>query len=673
MNPPLRVEVLGGGISALAAAWWLTEAPTPVQVRVWQPGWRLGGKGASGRDLGAGQHLRILEHGPHVWGGFYHHAFGLMRGAFAELDRPADHPQATVWQAFRPATSVVLMERWRGQQQPWTICFPTNRLLPGHPDGPAVLPLRELILAVAQVAVSARTGQAPAFSAAWPPGPEQPPDPTGDDSGERLIFAVSVLLRALGPGDRQRRRSRWLAGGLRRLLRARWDRVRGRLDDPTCRRRWVLEHFAAAHLLGAVQDGAFAGGCAALDGQEYRSWLARHLIDDAVPDAGFPEGLTLGSPWVSWVYDALFAYRQGDRSQPDLEASLALRSAARMLLGCRGATYWRMQGGMGDVVFAPLYQALRQRGVDFRFFHRVEALRLNATGDGLQAIDIQQQARVRNGHYEPFVDVGGLPCWPDRPLVEQLVEGPALIAGGADLEAPTGGPVCGRIRLERGRDFDIAVSGLPLGVLPQVAGELVDRLPRWRALVDGVPTVATRAAQAWLDRTDDQMGAPGPPRAIVHQHDAHHTVATDMSQTLSHERWGANPPARTAIYFCDPLDETRPAAADPEEQLLEDLAGLYPGAAQDPEGIGPRLRSSYQRRNTLGGERFTHPAAGTTALRPAADESGVQGLVLAGDWVRNGLDLICIEGAVMSGLQAARAVTGLPDAATIARPLGGLG
>ena len=31
-----------------------------------------------------------------------------------------------------------------------------------------------------------------------------------------------------------------------------------------------------------------------------------------------------------------------------------------------------MKAGMGDVVFAPMYLALRNRGVKFRFFHRLD-------------------------------------------------------------------------------------------------------------------------------------------------------------------------------------------------------------------------------------------------------------------------------------------------------------
>jgi uncharacterized protein with NAD-binding domain and iron-sulfur cluster len=45
-------------------------------------------------------------------------------------------------------------------------------------------------------------------------------------------------------------------------------------------------------------------------------------------------------------------------------------------------------------------------------------------------------------------------------------------------------------------------------------------------------------------------------------------------------------------------------------------------------------------------------------LQPGA--SGYTNLFLAGDWTDYGLNLGCFEGAVMSGLMAANAITGDP-------------
>ena len=59
---------------------------------------------------------------------------------------------------------------------------------------------------------------------------------------------------------------------------------------------------------------------------------------------------------------------------PRFAAGLGLQLAARMLFDFKGSIFWRMQAGMGEVVFAPLYEALSRRGVQFRFFHRLDRL-----------------------------------------------------------------------------------------------------------------------------------------------------------------------------------------------------------------------------------------------------------------------------------------------------------
>ena len=73
-------------IEAMAAVFGITDREgwqDKFDITVYQPGWRLGGKGASGRGPGG----RIEEHGLHVWLGFYENAFKLLRECYAELGR----------------------------------------------------------------------------------------------------------------------------------------------------------------------------------------------------------------------------------------------------------------------------------------------------------------------------------------------------------------------------------------------------------------------------------------------------------------------------------------------------------------------------------------------------------------------------------------------------------
>ncbi|HEY2437853.1 MAG TPA: FAD-dependent oxidoreductase, partial [Solirubrobacteraceae bacterium] len=84
----VKIAILGGGCGGLAAAWELTASPARrarFDVTVYERGWQLGGKGASGRTPHAGgRGQRIHEHGLHIWFGFYDHAFRMLRGAYEE-------------------------------------------------------------------------------------------------------------------------------------------------------------------------------------------------------------------------------------------------------------------------------------------------------------------------------------------------------------------------------------------------------------------------------------------------------------------------------------------------------------------------------------------------------------------------------------------------------------
>ena len=82
---PKKVVVVGGGVSGMVAAMALTEPELAgkFDVTVYQMGWRLGGKGASGRSTTEAS--RIEEHGLHIWFGFYDNAFTWMGRCYQEL------------------------------------------------------------------------------------------------------------------------------------------------------------------------------------------------------------------------------------------------------------------------------------------------------------------------------------------------------------------------------------------------------------------------------------------------------------------------------------------------------------------------------------------------------------------------------------------------------------
>ncbi|MGQ3032212.1 MAG: NAD(P)-binding protein, partial [Ferrovibrionaceae bacterium] len=73
-----RVAILGGGVAALSAAYQMSKTEAlraQYDITIYQIGWRLGGKGATGRD----EQGRFLEHGLHIWFGDYTNAFRMSK------------------------------------------------------------------------------------------------------------------------------------------------------------------------------------------------------------------------------------------------------------------------------------------------------------------------------------------------------------------------------------------------------------------------------------------------------------------------------------------------------------------------------------------------------------------------------------------------------------------
>jgi hypothetical protein len=144
---PQKIAILGGGVGAMTTAYYLSDQPgwqNNYDITVYQQGWRLGGKGASGRNAKLGQ--RIEEHGLHIWFGFYANAFKMIKAAYASLDRPAGSPLATWRDAFKQHDYVALSEQVGDQWRNWSIVFPT---LPGEPgEGDEKITLWQMAVAM---------------------------------------------------------------------------------------------------------------------------------------------------------------------------------------------------------------------------------------------------------------------------------------------------------------------------------------------------------------------------------------------------------------------------------------------------------------------------------------------------------------------------------------------
>ncbi len=640
-----RVVILGGGMAGLAAAWRLSDPDGErPEITVFQRGWRLGGKGASSR----GPNGRIEEHGLHVWLGFYDNAFRLLRSCYEELDRPGTDPACPIqgWRdAFVPASTIGLGRTGETDSPLWLAQFPENDRLPGAAAGADELTSADFL--ERGLALLGRFGVS-----LDPPSTLAP----------RVVMSSSpthpaLALRGVGPGAE-------LLKGARTGLRA----VGG--SGVAAQRSAELLDLLVTMLRGIIADRLTIRGYTAVDHLDLRDWLAHH---GASRDA-------IESPIVHGHYDLSFAYEGGDPGRPRFPAGLALHLTMRMFLDYKGALFWKMRAGMGDVVFAPLYQALRRRGVRFRFFHRLDHLHLSPDGRSVGRVSLGRQVGVSGGEYDPLIRVRGLPVFADRPDLRQIDAGDELL--GHDLESHW----CGwgdseRVTLEAGRDYDALVLGVSLGMVPHTCHELLEADERWRSMVERVGTVATQAFQTWL-RTDERaLGWRSPAATVTGCGEPFDTFGS-LSQVLPFEDWPDDEQPLTAASFCGTLpDEAIPPGIDPHDlvranavRFLESRSAmLWPGAADDDGGFrwdllcagdgGPasgaaRFSSQHWRANIDPSDRYVQSLPGSAPYRMRADDSGLDNLFLAGDWIDNGLNAGCIEGAVLGGLQAANAVEG---------------
>ena len=663
-TPRRRAAVLGGGLGSLTTAFELSSRG--YDVTVYQLGWRLGGQGASGRNMA--EHARIEEHGLHIWFGFYHNAFRMMGQVYGELGRPPDHPLSTVERAFVGADEHVFLEHLDTGLKKWFIEFPHDDDFPGTSDRdlPDVHELLERLVNFAREHF---------HTALLPHANRLEATMVAVSAGAALEAASLLAARVRGDSA--------IAQELHGVLAAVSLHLRDAIDatvSDDIRRAWIIIDLALTYARGFIADDVLLRGLHPLDAFEFREWLQRHGAQEQA----------VNSAVVQAFYDASFSYADGRVDQPNVAAGVAVRATLRIIFGYVGHILFKMNAGMGDTIFAPIYQVLKQRGVTFKFFHRVTGLEPGAVpgtdARGIVRVNLARQVDLVDSEYQPLVEVNGLPCWPSTPLTDQIKNGDRL--EGVNLESRwSGWPDVGTETLEAGRDFDVLVLGISLGALPFICEPfLTEGEPKaqaWRALFEQVKTVRTQAVQIWTNETAVATGW-GPPGGITACCDEPDASWADFAQVLPREGWPAG--VGGLFYGCGPMPDTDPpipppgdtgfparmlasAMATADAFLQRSAQPVWPSAS-GANGLDPGVVvSRYDRVNIDPSERYVLAVAGGEFAKLPPDGSGYSNLFLTGCWVDNGLNISSVEGTVMAGLAAAAAVTGEPIQITGAKDL----
>jgi uncharacterized protein with NAD-binding domain and iron-sulfur cluster len=725
---PIEVAIIGGGCASIAAAFELTRPSHKgaYHVTIYQLGWRLGGKGASGR----GPAGRIEEHGLHVWLGCYDNAFQLLRECYDELNAKARKakgrdPKAQDaekllrnWSHFFLPDSHIAVAGLStdGGWVNWAAHFPPAPGLPGDPineQNPfaltyyfarAISLLRTLLLGLETFRASGASSVDADVDPTTDPG-------TAEGNAADIAARITALLRggALASAAIVVEALALVEAALNSMPRAPESMLLPVLEaiasalrkqfeaivasDDRTRHQWEIIDLVLANIVGAVRYKLLTDprGLDAINHIDHRAWLRENGASERA----------VNSPFTRALYDLTMAYEGGDPDRPAIAAGAALRGALRFFFCYRGALFWKMRAGMGDVVFAPFYEVLCARGATFKFFHRLRNVKLAdprrlAPGEKqyVEALEFDVQAETLEGdEYRPLIDVNGMYCWPSEPDLSQLKDGARMQREKRDFESHWDRRKVSTKKLKVTRDFDFVVLGVGIGALPYVCGEVIATNTRWRAMAENIKTVATQAFQIWLSADLQELGWDIPPVTLTSFVKPFDTWA-DMGHVVPAENW-PDPQPRTSAYFCnvlaDPSHEPNPdeigypkrrreeVRKNAIEFLNRDIENLWPKAKKsgsefrwdllvDPNGktkdrksaTRARFDTQYWTANVNPSDRYVLSVPGSASYRISPLDNTYDNLSIAGDWTDCSLNVGCVEAAVMSGRLAAHAISKWP-------------
>lgn len=728
------VHILGGGCGAMAAAFELTSAKDwkdkYKEVVVYQMGWRLGGKGAAGRHPLNEWGRRIEEHGLHIWAGMYHHSFRTMKACYEEWQECGEHTRPFE-KAFAKHSHVTIMDP---VGKGWHTCpveFPENDLEPGEGDAiPTIWEFVGMLTSwieafsfwnefsigdpndipspfeaglptwVAKIVAESDPTPPPGrgIPGRWekrgyggwmgtlgglprnpPPPPDRPPPFYNAPWTHWITFARSVYQWL--PEDPREHRSvehhalTYLIEGFATNLVTNLEEFF--FGSPPAHRLSVLVDLASAMAWGTIWDGVWLKGWDSIDDQDLAEWL---------DDRGARKE-SLESGYMRAAYEYVFAFEQGDPAAPSQGAGTAMRGLMRLLFAYKGAIFWKMLGSMSQVVFVPFYEVLKKRGVTFKFFHRVNALRLSADGTRIETIEIGRQATPKNDYPYLTDSIKGHKDWHPSPVVNKLEESAQINSPLINFESAWSiwkDVEDLKVTVE---PEDKVVLGISLGDFKRISADLISTHPAWADMTEKIKTVRTCALQLWFTKSTADLGWQYPD-TLMSGYERPFATWADFTHLFDYEDWQTDPPKSLGYLVGvmrddDPPDDmgnpqtpflarervadmalqwlqkhpTRlwPLAADANDNDAIDFACLH-----DPEGraAAGRFNAQYWRANIEPSDRYVQYVPGSSKYRLPADDPTVSNLYLAGDWVRSGLNAGCVECAVMAGIQAARAIAG---------------
>lgn len=600
-----KVIILGGGVGALSAAVGLVEvnkkrqthgATEPLyDIHIYQRGWRLGGKCASGRNATFGQ--RIEEHGLHIWAGFYESAFSIMRTVLADI-APEQGQEDLLYKLFRRQDMVLFRDKGiQSSLACWPLWFEPNEndkmafpgaqgLFESRPPMPSNITILKRIFDLLYVPFKAMTAHWLASDVAadrvW--------DTLESDQQNRLREMIKRASSADGESNL-----------MHSLLLQTTDPL---TTPPSTMLKdlevvlgvicWLCRECASRRDktelspdLQMINDLIELVGVVIL--QMIRYAVLSHNGAEIVTDFAKVDHLEIidfvaendphlrNSPVLEAFFDYAFAFRHGATGyptgvqRPTGSACSVLEGSVQLLAGYREGFFFKGRYGMGDLLCTPIYKYLKKHGVTVHFFHNVTELLPSADGRNVETIHIDQQVAFNEGGYEPQVVVANFKCWPSEPIWDNLPKDTPRNVEYESIYGPQPTPH-DQLTLTHGAKgddgFDHVVFGISAGSLKQLCPKMFDQKIEWQKTIWNLKTTRTKAFQLWFDKDLGELNPDfslaaggykfgcdsdkiGPIVALLPEP---FDTYSDMSQTLSQEDWGPNGPKNVA-YFCSAMGD----------------------------------------------------------------------------------------------------------------------
>lgn len=719
-----KIAILGGGMASLSAAYELTDYEgwqNHYDITVYQVGWRLGGKTATGRGICD----RVEEHGIHILQGWYDTTFRLLRDVYDERAKKKLAPGSPLQDLFKDgliANNTTLLTEFipeLGKWSNWPLIFPETKEQPGE-GGP--LPMWSVIKKGLALTLEMLLGSPYAKNigplAKWILDRFFPDYLKNTDPAltKNPGFAASILKPLVGFIERRaRKRFSELIDSISKLddadisnQHAKHSRIVELIEKhvrhieqqglpygegETARRHIAIGIcFAYYNIKGVLKDvyepQTKQFDFTKIDKYDYREWLGMQ---------GAPQWL-VDSVIVRFFYTGTFANLVNETGGA-VAAGTALQFFAKSV-GYKGSFVYQMVYGTGEVMIMPLYEVLQNRGVQFKFFHKIEQVHYGAE-KLIENISYAEQVQLIVPQYNPVKKImnGSLSAWPAEPLYDQINPNDVerLKAGKINLEDPWANwQDYKKGRLQRGIDFDEVILGIPLGTLKTICSEIIEKDEHWKLMAKNVITTPTQSAQLWFLPNLQELGFNladwglpqkfSAPNVVVYQNPLYSWL--DSSLVLPNENWPAAQRPKFLAYFTGPYVLRKPLPPftdhsfqarenerlkDAFEQWLYDNAGwFWPKGTTYlyPQGLNfqlladvnnstdgyERYASQFFRANVRPTDHYTLSVPNSAQHRLKADASGFDNLYLCGDWIDFGGNVGYIDGTIQSGQQAAQAL-----------------